>query len=58
MSTATVAITATDGRKATAPAAFAAKWDQNVIDSLVMQAHRGGVADRATCRVVGVEAIA
>ncbi|MGZ4519738.1 MAG: hypothetical protein ACXVXW_04885 [Mycobacteriaceae bacterium] len=50
-------ITATNGKQATAPAAFAAKWDQKVVDSLVMQAHRGGVADRATCRVVGVEAV-
>jgi len=53
----TTTITATDGRKATAPAAFASKWDQPMIDSLVMQAHRGGVADRATCRVVGVTAL-
>lgn len=53
----TATITATDGRQATAPAHFAAKWTQDMIDSLVMQAHRGGVADRATCRVVGVEAV-
>lgn len=52
--TKTQTITATDGRQATAPIAFAAKWDQSVIDSLVMQAHRGGVADRAACRACGV----
>ena len=52
-----VTITATTGKQATAPAHFASKWTQEMIDSLVMQAHRGGVADRATCRVVGVEAV-
>jgi len=57
METETSTITATDGRQATAPAAFAAKWDQSIVDSLVMQAHRGGVADRATCAVVGVAAL-
>lgn len=49
-----VTITASNGKQATAPAQFASKWSQDMIDSLVMQAHRGGVADRATCRVVGV----
>lgn len=57
MTTKNVVITARDGRKATAPAAFAAKWSQAIIDSMVMQAHRGGVADRVTCRATGVEAV-
>lgn len=50
-------ITATDGRQATAPENFASKWNQNVIDSMVMQAHRGNVADVATCRATGVKAV-
>jgi hypothetical protein len=58
----TVTITARDGRKATAPAAFVAKWKadrkgQDMIDSYVMQAHRGNVLDQALCRAVGVEAV-
>lgn len=53
----TTIITASDGRQATAPSGFAAKWDQAIVDSLVAQAHRGGVADRATCAVVGVVAL-
>ena len=57
MSTQMSTITATDGRKATAPTGFATKWSQKNIDSIVMQAHRGGVADRATCRAIGVVAI-
>lgn len=52
-----VTITATDGLQATAPAHFAAKWDQEAINSLVMQAHRGNVADRATCQMAGVVAL-
>ena len=50
-------ITATNGAQATMPAKFAAKWNQKMIDSLVMQAHRGNVIDLATCRTTGVVAI-
>lgn len=50
-------ITATDGDRATMPAKFAAKWDQKMVDSIVMQAHRGNVMDLATCRATGVVAI-
>ena len=53
----TAVITATDGRKATAPEFRANGWDQDVIDSMVMQAHRGNMIDRATCRAAGVEAV-
>lgn len=58
----TTTITARDGRKATAPAAFAAKWaadrkGQDIIDSFVVQAHRGNAMDVATCRAVGITAV-
>ncbi|WP_301123470.1 MULTISPECIES: hypothetical protein [Mycolicibacterium] len=50
-------VTATDGRQANLPAKFVKNYTQEIIDSLVMQAHRGSVMDRATCQAVGVSAV-
>lgn len=41
------------GLLAKVPAKFAAKWSGVIRNSIVMQAHRGGTADRATCAAVG-----
>lgn len=53
-----VTVTATDGKQATMPAKFRKTYTQSMIDTMVMQAHRGGVMDLATCRAIGMTAIA
>jgi hypothetical protein len=52
-----VTVTATDGKKATMPAKFLETYTQPMIDTMVMQAHRGTVLDRATCRAIGMTPI-
>ncbi|MCT7373260.1 hypothetical protein [Mycolicibacterium llatzerense] len=47
-------VTATDGKQATMPAKFLPHYSQSMIDVMVMQAHRGSVVDRATCRAIGM----
>ena len=47
-------VTATDGKQATMPAKFLKNYDQQMIDCMVMQAHRGSVIDLATCRAIGM----
>lgn len=47
-------VTATDGKKATMPTKFLKNYDQEMIDCMVMQAHRGTVLDLATCRAIGM----
>lgn len=46
-------VTGTDGTRATMPAKFLKAWNQKMIDSMIMQAKRGNVMDRATCQAVG-----
>lgn len=43
-----------DGRRALMPKKFLPHWNQQMIDSMVMQLFRGNVVDRATCRAVGM----
>ncbi len=50
-------VTATDGKQATMPAKFLKNYTQSMIDTMVMQAHRGNVLDLATCRAIGMTAI-
>lgn len=50
-------VTATDGKQAQMPAKFLPNYTQKMIDSVVMQAHRGTVVDRATCRAIGMTPI-
>lgn len=47
-------VTATDGKKATMPTKFLKNYDQEMIDCMVMQAHRGTIVDLATCRAIGM----
>jgi hypothetical protein len=50
-------VTASDGKQATMPATFLENYTQPMIDTMVMQAHRGNVLDRATCRAIGMTLI-
>jgi len=50
-------VTASDGKQAQMPAKFLPHYTQEMIDSVVMQAHRGNVLDRATCRAIGMTPI-
>lgn len=50
-------VTATDGKQAQMPAKFLRNYTQDMIDCMVMQAHRGSVIDLATCRAIGMTAV-
>lgn len=50
-------VTATNGKQATMPTKFLKNYDQEMIDCMVMQAHRGTILDQATCRAIGMSAI-
>jgi len=52
-----VTVTATDGKQATMPAKFLKTYTQAMINTMMMQAHRGNVIDRATCRAIGMTPI-
>ncbi|TQC47403.1 hypothetical protein EEB14_20850 [Rhodococcus sp. WS4] len=51
-------LTTTDGQRAQMPEKFAAKLDQEAINSMVMQAHRGSALDRATCAAIACTPVA
>ena len=47
-------VVASDGRQARMPAKFLANYTQQMIDSMVMQLHRGNPIDTATCNAIGM----